>query len=146
MHQSIAVSVCLLLLAVCSGAQSPKKRMTGTDSDAIGLAAERFLLKGSTLLQADSPRSMLYRRPGGPYTAASDFYALKPTKLVHLNEIADIEIYGRVGKRAIIFTMGKDMWPQISITRFEPGKNPHYNYYMKVFWYMGDAFDGHKEV
>ena len=113
-----------------------------TKSFARGLVAEKYLLNGSTLLHADSPRSMIYKRPGGRYTAYADFNALKPTEVVNLNKKDTTKILGKVGNHAsLILTIEKNMWPDIEFTRFVPGKDPVYSFYMKVFWYLSDYSD-----
>ena len=148
MYQTFAGVICiisLLELAVLGGVQSVNPLTTETDNDAFGLTAERFLLKGSIFVESDG-RSMIYRRPGGRYTAYLDFYSLKPTKLVHLNAVAETEIYGRVGKRVISLTIGKGIWAQIALMMRKPGNDPERNFDTKAFWYMGTNFDGYSDT
>ena len=140
------IVIYLLMLTVCSGAQN--KRRIVTKSFARGLVAEKYLLKGSTLLHDDSPRSVIYKRPGSRCTAYADFYALKPTDVVNCDKKGKTEILGKVGNHAtLILTIEIDSWQDIEFTRFVSGKDPMYYFYVKVFWYMGDYLnDGYIET
>ena len=141
MFQLIAIS--FLIITKYVEAQTIQERVTKSVN--LGLAAEAFLRKGSTLLHADSPRSVIYRRPGGRYTAYADFYALKPTEVVHVKKIGKTEIRGEIGKHAVlILTIEEGAWPDIELIRYVPGKDHRYSYYMKVFWYMDGFLDNGK--
>ena len=59
----------------------------------------------------------------------------KTSKTVFLLQI---ELKGMIGKHQLILNSNPSRYPYISITRFEPGKDPEYNFYMKVFAYMDD--------
>ena len=48
------------------------------------------------------------------------------------------EIKAKVGQHHLALQTSKFKYPYISITRFEPGKDPEYNFYIKVFAYLGD--------
>ena len=69
-----------------------------------------------------------------------------------VNEIPETEIHGLVGRRKVALSFGKrrsngiGLFPQITVTSFEPGKDPEYNFFMLVFWYMGDFGTGPKEA
>ena len=152
MQPHIPFGIFFLQLALCIGALSLNKGISEVPPNSMGdygrgLAAERFLLKGSRVLFY-KPRAVIFKRPGGDITALTDFYALKPTNVRHVNEITETEIHGQVGKRTVVLTTGKRrsngkrLFPQITITRFEPGKDSENNFYMMVFWYMGGYVDG----
>ena len=156
MHQSITICICFLQLALCNVAPFRNKRLSGvppnwTGDDAGDSAAEKFLLRGSSELYR-SPRAVIYERLGSRLSAVADFYALKPINVRHVNKITETEIHGQVGKQLVVLTTGKrrsngkDTFPQISITSFEPGKDTKYNFKMKVFWYLGGYLDSQTEI
>ena len=160
MHSCIFVGIFILFLSMCNAAPpltNLLKRISGTswrlpDDDPRAWAAVKFLLKGATLLFDKSPRAYIFKRPGGEQAAFSDFYALNPTNVRHVNGITETEIHGIVGQREVALSLGKRrsngkyLFPQITITSFEPEKDPEYNFFMLVFWYRGDYGDGPREA
>ena len=107
-----------------------------------GLAAELYLTKGTTMLHAIPPHTVIYRRSGGRYAAYADFHALKPTEVVRVKKTGKTEVLGKIGKYAgLILTIEEGAWPDIKLARYVPGKDHRYSYYMKVFWYMDGFLD-----
>lgn len=155
-HPCIFVGICYILISICNATTTLYTRKSGTSwrmphNDPTAWAAFEFLLKGASFYIDKSPRGIIFKRPGGKLAAFSDFYALNPTNVRHVNEITETEIHGFVGKREVVLSLGKRrssgkvLFPQISITSFEPGKDPENNFFMLVFWYMGDLGVGPSE-
>ena len=140
MFQLIAIFLLILAYSETQTIQESK-----TKSVDRGLAAELYLTKGSTMLHAIPPHTVIYRRSGGLYAAYGDFHALKPTKVVRVKKIGKTEIRGEIGKHAVlILTIEEGAWPDIKLKRYVPGKDHRYSYYMKVFWYMDGFLDNGK--
>ena len=87
-------------------------------------------------MYSSSEELLLYKRQGGIKTAISDFFKLKPTHVKFRKGDDKAYLKGGVGNRNIVLFIGPGLYPQLTITKFEPGES-HFIRYTLVFWYMG---------
>ena len=144
MYLSAVACVCLLFVASCRAAPSWANTQTGqapptpVDGDLQrGFAAETYLLDGAEFMYSSSEQLILYKRQGGIKTAISDFYKLNPTHVKFRKGDDKAYLKGLVGKRNLVLLIGPGLYPQLTITKFEPG-NKNIITYSLVFWYMGN--------
>lgn len=142
MYLSTCACVCLLFVVTCRA--TPSGTSTQTDGSPFsvdediqrGFAAEKYLLDGAQMMYHASEQLILYKKPGGIHTAKFDFFKLNPTHVKFRKGTDRAYLRGAVGTRNLVLYIGPALYPQLTITRFEPG-NGKYNLYCKVFWYMG---------
>ena len=144
MYLTVFERVCLLFVALCRAVPSVENTQTrrapssaADHRDTLrGFDAQTYLLDGAEFMYSSSEQLILYKRQGGIKTAISDFYKLNPTRIKI--RIGDDKAYlkGSVGKRNLVLFIGPGLYPQMTITKFEPG-NEKFISYALVFWYIG---------
>lgn len=144
MHLSVCtcVYVCLYFFvtacfAWAPGADTHPKKEPSFNDHAIqrGLTAEQHLMDGAEMAFYESEQMLLYRKPGNLNDAVADFRYLKPQNVQYRKGTESALMKGIVGDRDLALYMGQNLYPQITLTKFDS----NYRSYTKAFWYIGSS-------